>query len=78
MLSVTPQVLLRVSTPGLPLVNPLSHEVLYGQSTSNIKFKVLTKCNYLGCHALACHAHLSGDFSQNPKANPPMGNGNPN
>ena len=26
--------------------------------------------NHLGYHALACHAHLSGEFPQNPKANP--------
>jgi len=36
MVVVTLYVLLRVSTPGLPLFNPLLHEDLYGQSTSNL------------------------------------------
>jgi hypothetical protein len=35
---VTPQVLLRVSTPGLPPFYPLSHEDLIGQSIPNMEF----------------------------------------
>jgi hypothetical protein len=68
---VTPQLLLRVSTPGLPLFNPLSHEVLYGQSTSNFEFKVLTKCklSWISCPSLSCTSKWG--FFQNPKANPP-------
>jgi hypothetical protein len=56
--------------PGPPLFNLLSHVDWFGQSTSNLEFKVLTKCqpSWIPCPSLSCTS--KGGISQNPKANP--------
>jgi hypothetical protein len=68
-LTVTPQVLLRVSTQATPF-NLLSHVDWFGQSTSNLEFKALSRCHpsWISCPSLSCTS--KGRFSQNPKANP--------
>jgi hypothetical protein len=50
---VTPQVLLRVSIPGLPLF-PIFFIKICGQSTSILEFKVLVKCklSWISCPSL--------------------------
>jgi hypothetical protein len=64
--------------PRVTPFHPLLHEDLYGPSTSNFGFKVLIKCkiSWISCPSLSCTSKWG--FSQNPKANPPMGNRNPN
>jgi hypothetical protein len=72
----------KCNTPGVtqgvhprvtPPFNPLSHEDLYGQSTSNFETKVLIKCklSWISCPSLSCTSKWG--FPKTLKQTPPHG-----
>jgi hypothetical protein len=63
---VTPQVLPRISTQGYTILSyyPMWVSLSKASQTWN------SSATHLGYHALACHAHLRGDFPKTLKQTP--------